>query len=473
MTQKITIWTINKAYDLISGPQTFPEHKSALQVQQELCAAFKEQIQFGQRSGSGNQLMPDEEYFVPIAPKCIGALFDSAEPQPKQILDNIRHYYEEAGQSAYQSFWDQQTVNYQMQTPKYQGYYTLLEQTAPNILIGYSQGGLVARYLNWLDKNVFKKNIIQGVITISAPDYGSPLGNSENIQSILRGLWQICLVLQGLDDKSFATDISQYLSVDRVISFLHDVRKEIQSDTHLKALNPRDREKNKIASNLLEELYNWLGGLRDDPNNAFYDLNIFRMEPNYSATAAQYCVLASINQSLTTPCPISGLVSADMKSEDFLYDAAVMAFVRRLEKRLESNQKLSSLLHLPDNHWVQLKNEPIRLSQRIFDKIDVIYSQTIMHENHAKPISNELIQKVIHWHEQGVTSPITVKANAHDFIIPSAYQMTLDHEQITMQNYINTEANHLSGSDRIYQAGRKNREAALHYLHQMINRNVA
>jgi len=72
-----------------------------------------------------------------------------------------------------------------MTTPPGVGYYELLEQHPNNILIGYSQGGLVARYLAFLDRHVFKKNIITGFLPFRRRT-GALLSEIQPIKTMLR-----------------------------------------------------------------------------------------------------------------------------------------------------------------------------------------------------------------------------------------------------------------------------------------------
>jgi len=63
-------------------------------------------------------------------------------------------------------------------------------------------------------------------------------------------------------------------------------------------------------------------------------------------------------------------------------------------------------------------------------------------------------------------------AYAHDFIIPSAYQLTVDNQTIPPgDNKPNDEANHISGSSDIYSAGRLNVEYVKNFLKEMLVHN--
>ena len=136
MGNKPTLWTINRAWNLLLGNDE--NRKRFLQQ-------FGDRITLGQRTDTEedpNQLMPSSEYFVPIVPKCIGSLFDdsSITGETKTKLNAIKYYYNSiVMQKGYKAFWENPPADYKMLTQKYEGYYSLLRKTAPNILVGYIQ----------------------------------------------------------------------------------------------------------------------------------------------------------------------------------------------------------------------------------------------------------------------------------------------------------------------------------------------
>jgi hypothetical protein len=86
----------------------------------------------------------------------------------------------------------------------YRGLYELIveaaDKTGPGVLIGYSQGGLVARFLAYMDELLMPptKRCIAGVITVQTPNHGSPLANGHpaNVQSV-DGLFSILTSVAG------------------------------------------------------------------------------------------------------------------------------------------------------------------------------------------------------------------------------------------------------------------------------------
>ena len=287
MVKKIKIWTLNYASEIIQGKE------------KEICELIvksfqKKNIQideciFGDRSEYNrsnltiksfikHKLMceiddENDEYFVPVPVKCIGRLFDDN----LIVLNKIQDFYRRNNQFEYSHFWDAGYRNdkypknkrARMCTKNKRGYYEILirekEKGYHNILIGYSQGGLVARYLAWLDEYVFNNDSIFGIITISSPNIGSPLANPDNRESVINALIEIILALFSF----YSDDYSQLLNtLEKILNF-DDIIEIIDS-----LMSGLSIEKKKV--NLLSHIFTirkWLSGLYRIPNNALFDLN--------------------------------------------------------------------------------------------------------------------------------------------------------------------------------------------------------
>jgi len=472
MAEKITIWTLNRASNLLDTYQN--EIKQIFQ-DAGYDADFGNRKQFMQDPGvwPANEpvinLMPGPEYFVPIAPKCIGELFAGSSQFP--VLQKINDYYtKEAGQHEYQYFWDSDEHNYQMLTQKYIGYYSILKKTQPNFLIGYSQGGLVARYLYWLDRSVFQepKPVVDGIITISSPNFGSPLANPANTGYIINGFLKIIGILLGISKTpgEFAGNTAPEISRDELVDILKELCSGLYKSQTLTASTEEIRTKSGELTHILEELYNWLGGLRNDPNNAFYDLNIFRLNNDYS-------IAASVFQSNPADT-IRGIISTNNSLKELLTDVVWGEVIEILEKiihRLSQKKKALAVKLSPQNVAAvsELKSLSTAKRQSKIEEIEKIINTEIMVEH--KPAENPIIQQRIENYENGV--PETgLAAYAHDFIIPSAYQLTVDKQTIPPgDNKPNDEANHISGSSDIYSAGRLNVECVKNFLKEMLVHN--
>lgn len=472
MAGKITIWTLNRAANLLD-----PNQDAILEIFREKGydgAAFGKRSNFNTGPGDPNEpdinLMPGTEYFVPIAPKCIGGLFDS-EPDNVE-LKNIRNYYTtEAKQNNYKDFWNTDPDGYQMLTPKYMGYYSILRETAPNFLIGYSQGGLAVRYLLWLAEEVFHEpDLIKGVITISSPNFGSPLANCNNADDIFRGFAKIVTILLGIPwflkgkVENILTEISRK-HPENLRNFLKHIGETISSEEKLKGLRVEHQKKAAHLGNLLQELYNWLGGLRNDPNNAFYDLNIFRLDKAYS-------VLTSIFRS-NPQTTIRGIISTDNSLTEILEDVWEMileAIWEKIKECLHLNKSLPSgvmkLLDREEEVLFKAKSISSKKRQSKIKQIEDVINTQIMVEHETA--DNEVIMQRIRDYKKGIASP-EIPKYAHDFVIPSAYQLTVNKMEILPAfNQPNYKANHLSGSDLEFQAGLDNVEFVKKLLNEML-----
>lgn len=169
------------------------------------------------------------EYFVPLAVKCIGDPDGFASrwsgqfrkgglARWQQLRRRYAHYFDPAsgpGDSLHWSkFWKPQFIGDAMAmntvagaTTRHSpglGLYELLRlERQPGercILVGYSQGGFVAHYLAWLDEYLFepKDRAIAGVVTVQAPNYGSPLARLGNEDNVAEGLFLAISALAGL-----------------------------------------------------------------------------------------------------------------------------------------------------------------------------------------------------------------------------------------------------------------------------------
>lgn len=280
-----TLWSLNQTQNLLGNGKAF----------------FKvggNTFYFGDRgkfnvtnnqSGDKNHnLMPEEEYFVPIAAKCIGSMFNLNK------LASIKGYFQNiyglAGNNFYDYFWQNPVIagnTSKMITKNNIGYYEILKKTydetgRKNILVGYSQGGLVARYLAFLDEYVFGDNIIHGVITVQSPNYGSPLADpTQGNQIVDEGVIGSALTMASMypnvfieltkhlqNATNFTTVTGQNnLSVNELINGLYLGNKKVLNKTE---------KKGKFAlwfNDVLESGIKWTSGLNGNKDSAFSDLN--------------------------------------------------------------------------------------------------------------------------------------------------------------------------------------------------------
>jgi hypothetical protein len=90
-------------------------------------------------------------------------------------------------------------------------------------------------------------------------------------------------------------------------------------------------------------------------------------------------------------------------------------------------------------------------------RIEQVINNVIMKERSTCQTGSPRVSRIVSAYENGI-SPVGIPARAHDFIIPSAYQITAktDTDPSPEYNIINPRANHLSGGFPVYDAGKDN-----------------
>ncbi len=463
---KIVVWPILDISRLLSPEQFQKEILSLLRA-----AGYD--AEFGIRNGTIN-LMPVEEYFIPIVPKCLGSLLE------RDSLKNIRDYYEnEAGQSPYSYFWSQECHSqrgYRMLTPPSRGYYSFIKEyaeqrNASNLLIGYSQGGLVARYLAWLSQNIFQDHeLITAAITVSSPDYGSPLANEKNREHIVAGLVKMLLTIFLGSAAKAQTYLAEHPLILELIDFetLYGFLRLLGSAlSHIGA--------SRLAE-LIETILHWMGGLKNDPDNACYDFNMLRMEKNYTVKGAEYSVLASIHNDEEPGIPISGVVSCNSSIAYFLEEITLLELLKLILSVLEKCEggafphfEEAILRGQEKGKQQDLSNEEIA---GIVSDLEMIYRNEIMVE-YYREISDPRLQSVLRYYNDGIAE-LSIPQQAHDFIIPSSYQISgaLAPEVSKNLNLLNPEANHIIGASPDYPAGVANVKAIETLIQNLFDRKL-
>ncbi|MCX7821342.1 MAG: hypothetical protein N2258_06670 [Brevinematales bacterium] len=436
MNKKIKIWTLNAAEKLLPDPKellqdyTYAGAGGTREVDQ---AVFGwDEIEAGNRKSyetsvdikddedsvrkylfkqndKPHNLMPDAEYFVPIPAKCIGSRFDRVNDFP--LLKPIRDYYYSEWQIAfpeipnvdYKIFWNKNGLS-QMITNKYIGYYDILKSSGnKHILIGYSQGGVVARFLAYLDEYVFKENIIKGIVTIGSPNYGSPLANPDNRENItdeiISLIVKILISNQSMQD-SLMKKLKEKISFSDIISLIR----------YLIEITPE----NEQTYPLLITAFKWLSGLNgNDPESkamSFVDLNIMNIEKNLES------VLAKINK-----LPLNRVIHGSI---------------------INGNNKASEML----NSFLGLFS--ILIPKNIKQIFTDSYKNNFMKET-SSPINDTIVLTKIKEYQNGNVIP----PKSHDFISPSVYQQIDSSGNRFLGNIFNPYVNHLTGTQKYFQNG--------------------
>lgn len=393
-------------------------------------------------------LMPDIEYFVPIAAKCIGSRFETfSDPRLKQIFN----FYEEQWNQAdsrikinntgpvYRSFWTHECgpdgmskmiTKDPVNPDNCLGYYDLLERTGEShILIGYSEGGLVARYLSWLDENIFKKGIIKAIITISSPNYGSPLANPDNADQITSGFIETIFTIFSMVPGNYG-DLIKYLQSSvqykNIAVILNLLIKSVANDEIL-----THKESTKLMK-ILATAKKWTSGLTGDKATAFADMDIFNIE-KYPLS-----ILSTINREPLKTVKFSSIISADSRFKDTAM--SLLPWYMRII------------------FYIFILNEKLFLNRKLNDNLKIItkiFQDEIMTEKN-KTGNIKIIQDRIDQYYKG-SDILPVEAN--DFIMPSSYQVfdeIMNNRSNFYGNYINKKANHNTGMEADMAGGREN-----------------
>jgi hypothetical protein len=273
----------------------------------------------------------------------------------------------------------------------------------------------VARYLAFLDEQIFKEELIHAIITISAPLYGSPLANPLNKNAVIQGVVQFLSTLLTFPKskyKNMVPFLCKHIDYNGVITLLDSIINDLRSNNEKEHLR-----------RTLETTRKWLGGLSADENNAFSNLNI-------NALIDSFSVLYSVNN-----FPLSRI-----------YHGAIQS----------ANNDLSPFVEccLPGILGFLAKPFVIDNHKSIFDAAGKVYKTNVMHETSVSA-SNVIGEKVTEY-ENGLSN-LNIAPEAHDFIIPTAYQL-MDHgnNDKFLGNLVNKEASHISGSDRKFNPGLRN-----------------
>jgi hypothetical protein len=161
-----------------------------------------------------------DEYFVPIVVKCVGdpdrflqrfgpGMSTDGRARFEALRADFPQFYPQGARPAHirdwREYWKPFAINSafwhvgmftRADAPHgHAGLYEIVASEARDngeraVLIGYSQGGVVARFLAWLDEQLMApdQRSIAGVITVQAPNHGTPLADGANADNVGVGL---------------------------------------------------------------------------------------------------------------------------------------------------------------------------------------------------------------------------------------------------------------------------------------------
>lgn len=452
---KYKIYTLNRATPLVAG------------FERELQNAFNREISFGDRSGYAeieqsrrqpievaerrqdrgrehrlaqsypsykHKLMHEglkvDEYFAPIPLKCLGdpRNIDTSAWSAQQksrlnvIRNSTRHPYF-ADQNLLRAYWDPAPngpldgyPHIRLNSPDRKGYYNILRETKAAdekiILIGYSQGGLVARYLAALDEHLFGEELIHGIITIGSPNYGSPLANPDNDESVINGVFQLVSGILGISladhpgAHAYLSNTAGYDSGKVVAFFDHIIQDKLRQGATYAELD------------LFRTAKKWLSGLEDRKTTAFANLNM---------------------NDIGDPATTLGFVEANPLTR-IRYGAIVNA-----------SNDLDKLLKDALSGAAQIAYELFFHDDKI-DDVNNIYTDYIMHETSSstEPVFDQKIKEYNKTLNRGGKYQLDarIERNDHDFVIPSVNQLlpaALAGHDNFVGTIVNEDTNHISG----------------------------
>jgi hypothetical protein len=252
-----------------------------------------------------------DEYFVPIPVKCIGdpdgflrrlgpRFSNSGAAAAAQLITDFPQYFTTRAAGPWQGYWTLNGTAGMFTAPTgparadgYKGFYELVveaaDKTGPAVLVGYSQGGLVARFLAYMDELLMppNKRCVAGVITVQAPNHGSPLANADpaNVNSISDGLFSILTGVAGypispVDGVMHVQDPATSVMLRAIVRGAPAANGS-HADIHIPALlleaAVSDARTNKKSEDFPATARKWLTGLVPAPSpappTAFCDLD--------------------------------------------------------------------------------------------------------------------------------------------------------------------------------------------------------
>lgn len=461
---RYTLWCLNRVADwdrerlaraLAVNGLSGAKHDVALGSR----ARFDQRAGWEETRGTG-VLMHEEqtcnEYFVPLAVKCIGnpqgflaRLGDRMSANGLRLFEALRtdfaRYFAlvEGGEPEWRRYWEPFPVNNALwdvgmftrtdgDTP-YAGLYEIVATEARDhkrraILAGYSQGGLVARFLAWMDEQLMDADhrAIAGVVLVQSPNHGSPLADMANADNVSTGLIGI---LTGLGGYSIvgATNPQMRAAVEGLAAGRTNAgggpiwHFGVGAICTILDAAIQDNSSDPKRSDLLRTTRKWLTGLSEEKTfTAFEDLDPAGLDDPRTI----------LGRLATTP--LASTFHGAIIGSDTALDDLVLEGKGCLER------------------WLVR----LLLAKRWFPPVQEAYARIAMDEAAADIPRGERHKKIAALYQSGVKDPaagIELPPFAHDFVIPSVSQAlyTLTPPaagKFFLGNKLNTSATHASGA---------------------------
>jgi hypothetical protein len=427
-----------------------------------------------------------DEYFVPIAVKCIGdplafrqrfqgAFTPAGEAAFNGLLGRYRAYF---GSDAWRSYWEPFPISSALSDVgmftrtsgdrAYAGLYELVADDAARsnskaVLVGYSQGGLVARVLAWMDEMFMAQNrrSIVGIITVQSPNHGSPLASRCNARNAAVGLLGILTALGGfpvVDKQSPNTRTALEALVGGTLKPPTqwqgvDSPRRPRGERHPPARGAAD----DIPTECLPPTSDWyfdagtvcrvLDAFLEDPAAGDGKADVFRTARKWLTGIAPMAVATAFDdldpRHLDDPHSVLGCL-LDRPHRDVLH-AAIIGRDTRFDDLVLSGacwivRHLHRLIH--------------RLGSRWFTPVEKAYGRVTFDEAQNALPKRRLHRQMAGLYQSGtriVGAESPLPAFAHDFVIPSVSQALYPLPELTptagfLRNVVNPRATHLSGA---------------------------
>ena len=400
-----------------------------------------------------------DEYFVPIAVKCIGdpdaflaRLGDRMSAEGRRRFEALRtdfaRYFAFAdtlgGELPWHSYWEPFPMSNPLwkvgmftrpdgPTP-YAGLYEIVASEARDhdrqaIVVGYSQGGLVARFLAWMDEQLFERNhrAIAGVVLVQSPNHGSPLCDSKNADNVSAGLLGILTGLGGFPIVG-AADPNTRAAIEALVTGRAPTGSPVWHfgvgaicqilDAAIEDTPTSEPDR----CDILRTARKWLTGLLGEKVfTAFDDLDPTGLDDSRT-------ILGRLATTPLTRTFHGAIVGSDTSLDDLVLEGR-SCLVRWLVR------------HIVSRHW--------------FATVEDSYARIVMDEAAAGVPHGDLHGKVAALYQTGVqrgASGLDLPPFAHDFVIPSVSQALYPLApppagEFFLGNVVNARATHVSGAD--------------------------
>jgi len=400
-----------------------------------------------------------DEYFVPIAVKCIGdpdgflaRLGDRMSATGRRRFEALRldfaRYFAFADSLGREPAWHSYWEPFPMSNPlwkvgmftrtdgptPYAGLYEIVASQAREhkrqaILVGYSQGGLVARFLAWLDEQLMDADhrAIAGVVLVQTPNHGSPLADTDNADNVSAGLLGILTGLGGFPIVG-AADPNTRAAIEAQVAGRAPAGSPVWHFgvgavcQILDAAIADTPASEPDRCDLLRTSRKWLTGLLEEKVfTAFDDLDPAGLDDPRT-------ILGRLAATPLTRTFHGAIVGGDTSLDDLVLEGR-NCLVRWLVR------------HLVAKRW--------------FATVEDSYARIALDEAAAGVAHGDLHQKIAALYQTGLkdrAAGIDLPPFAHDFVIPSVSQALYTLAPPTagaffLGNKLNARATHVSGAD--------------------------